>query len=246
MAKRAKRWLGPSTRITPAPTSSSLLATGVHMLLQGACMHVACCCPSVGLPYPHPHAGPARLCRCDVSLVAPPFAPPMVPEDPNFGGLRFVLRVENTRKRQAWRGTGSLVGGNGQVAKQWQHLLEPVGECRPHLVRIQTACPSTLPSLRPGISFAAGWATRRRRMSSSRLVTPLLPRWQWPLDLALLWTPAPCSTFPRSAARARLRTHRQCDRERQFFGLTYLKPNIHRPSRCSFGQAERTSSPSFW
>lgn len=37
---------------------------------------------------------------CDISLVAPPFSPPTVPGDPNFGGLRFVLRVENALKRK--------------------------------------------------------------------------------------------------------------------------------------------------
>lgn len=37
---------------------------------------------------------------CDISLVAPPFSPPTVPQDPNFGGLRFTLRVENAWHRR--------------------------------------------------------------------------------------------------------------------------------------------------
>jgi hypothetical protein len=52
--------------------------------------------------YPHhPRTDKLIAARnwCDVSLVAPPFAPPMVPADPNFGGLRFTLRVENHKKR---------------------------------------------------------------------------------------------------------------------------------------------------
>ena len=40
-----------------------------------------------------------HVCRCDISLVAPPFSPPTVPQDPNFGGLRFTLRVENAYHR---------------------------------------------------------------------------------------------------------------------------------------------------
>ena len=36
-----------------------------------------------------------------MSLIAPPFAAPTAPQDPQLGGLRFVLRVENPRHRQA-------------------------------------------------------------------------------------------------------------------------------------------------
>ena len=36
-----------------------------------------------------------------MSLVAPPFSPPTVPQDPNFGGLRFTLRVEQAHHRRA-------------------------------------------------------------------------------------------------------------------------------------------------
>lgn len=43
-------------------------------------------------------------CRCDISLVAPPFSPPTVPQDPNFGGLRFTMRVEDAWHRWVgWR-----------------------------------------------------------------------------------------------------------------------------------------------
>ncbi|KAI3436720.1 hypothetical protein D9Q98_006135 [Chlorella vulgaris] len=54
--------------------------------------------------YPHhPRTDKLLAARnwCDISLCAPPFAPPMVPEDPEFGGLRFVLRVENAHKGRA-------------------------------------------------------------------------------------------------------------------------------------------------
>jgi hypothetical protein len=54
-------------------------------------------------------------CRCDVSLVAPPFAPPTVPQDPDFGGLRFTLRVENTRHRRGYADEVSLPFGGGQM-----------------------------------------------------------------------------------------------------------------------------------
>lgn len=39
---------------------------------------------------------------CDVSVALPPFAPPMNPRDPEFGGLRFTLRVENARRRRGY------------------------------------------------------------------------------------------------------------------------------------------------
>lgn len=55
--------------------------------------------------YPH-HPRTDKLIAqrnwCDVSLVAPPFAPPMVPKDPEFGGLRFTLRVENPKHRRGY------------------------------------------------------------------------------------------------------------------------------------------------
>lgn len=35
---------------------------------------------------------------CDVSQVIPPFAPPMLPRAPEYGGLRFTLRVENQKQ----------------------------------------------------------------------------------------------------------------------------------------------------
>lgn len=39
---------------------------------------------------------------CDVCLIAPPFAPPTVPQDPNFGGLMFQLRVEDAKRRRGF------------------------------------------------------------------------------------------------------------------------------------------------
>jgi hypothetical protein len=42
-----------------------------------------------------------------VSLVAPPFSPPTVPQDPNFGGLRFTLRVEQAHHRRVRLCVGS-------------------------------------------------------------------------------------------------------------------------------------------
>ena len=55
---------------------------------------------------------PGLLADCD--LAAPPFAPPTVPQDPNFGGLMFQLRVEDAKRRLG--GAGRLVpsaGGEG-------------------------------------------------------------------------------------------------------------------------------------
>lgn len=40
---------------------------------------------------------PAR--RCNVCMVAPPYSHPTVPNDPDFGGLRFTLRVEDVDHR---------------------------------------------------------------------------------------------------------------------------------------------------
>jgi hypothetical protein len=54
-----------------------------------------------------------------VSLVAPPFSPPTVPQDPNFGGLRFTLRVEQAHHRRVRLCVGSH-------CRCWRKWLQPV------------------------------------------------------------------------------------------------------------------------
>lgn len=146
--------------------------------------------------------------RCDISLVAPPFSPPTVPGDPNFGGLRFVLRVENALKRWVCRsppaqlssaryhplalgcasaspvcpsaraGGRALAGCTGRPC-----ALALLGPC---LCEAPAAPVETLQIL-PGFSTIAplpppaARGGQRRRILSSRRATPRLPGRRSPL-----------------------------------------------------------------
>lgn len=67
------------------------------------------------------------MCRCDVSLVAPPFTPPTVPADPLFGGLRFTLRVENTDHR--WVAAELQSGLAGLANADWELEMGLTSPC---------------------------------------------------------------------------------------------------------------------
>ena len=110
----------------------------------------------------HPRSDKLLSARnwCDVSMVLPPYAPPCVPQDANYGGLRFVLRAEDAKHRCVWCvcvwwwwwwwGV-PLHGWSGNVGRK-----EGVSE-------VSTA--STCCSI-------AGGATLRRRTPSSRRARP--------------------------------------------------------------------------
>lgn len=99
-------------------STASALPSAASALLPLSCkcgLHLAQAISRRPLtPDPPLPTTPHHTRRCDVCLIAPPFAPPTVPQDPNFGGLMFQLRVEDAKRRLG--GAGRLVpsaGGEG-------------------------------------------------------------------------------------------------------------------------------------